>query len=49
MADVVCQAVPVASVKEGSWPSGSQSSDMDVEIWGAARGEQSKVMMERKD
>lgn len=28
MAEVVCQAVLVASVKEVSWPSGKQSSDM---------------------
>lgn len=49
MADVVCQAVLTASVKELPWPSGEQSSNMDVETSGAAKGEQSKLMPERTD
>ena len=44
MAKVACHAVLVASVKEVCWPSGKQSLDMNVETWGSARGEQSKVM-----
>lgn len=49
MTNVVCQAVLTASVMELSWPFVKQSSGMDVETLGAARGEQSKLMMERTD
>lgn len=44
MVDIVCQAVLAASVKGLSWPSGEQSSDMDVETLGSAKGEQSELI-----